>query len=711
MEREQESRYRRETISFLAAIPIGIFPDPSRCLANKVPALGTYAANPVEVLGLLAGGFLIGAIFFLIHRLIFKEYHSKEGPAPERPQRGSEARHHALFEDFPISLWVEDFSRVKQRLDTLRGQGVEDIESYLIAHPEIVAECAALIKVKDVNRAGLKLYKVADKTELIKNIDRFIEAGSNQSFRDELVQIALGKLEFEFEGTNLTSSGEKLNVIVRWSVMPGSEDTLDEVLVSITDITPLKKSEEALRESETLFRATFEHSPVGVGVIAPGGRYLMANQRLCDMLGYSEPELRTRTTVDMTHPDDIPGTQEQVRQLLSGEIDEADVEKRYIHRTGRVIWAQRVTALLRDSQGKPRYFITQVQDISRRRQAEDELTTANAKLTAWLGDLEARTHEMATLNEMVSFLQTCRAPEDAYAVLGKMAPSLFPGDGGALALIHASRKAVEAITAWGDPVYTRNQFRMDDCWALKRARPHLVPDSHHALACRHLTDLPPAYICVPLIAQGDVLGCLHVNTSAGGLSDRKQQLAKMVADAIALSLANLRLRENLRQQSIIDVLTGLFNRRYMEETLERELRRAARAKCPLGIIMADIDHFKNFNDAHGHAAGDILLGELGSYLRSHIRAEDVACRYGGEEFTLILPGSDLKATAGRAESLRSGVSSLRVEYGGHTLETVTLSFGVAAFPKHGASGAELLRAADKALYRAKREGRDRVVTQ
>ncbi len=185
-------------------------------------------------------------------------------------------------------------------------------------------------------------------------------------------------------------------------------------------------------------------------------------------------------------------------------------------------------------------------------------------------------------------------------------------------------------------------------------------------------------------------------------------MAKTLADAIGLSLANLRLRERLRQQSIVDVLTGLFNRRYMEETLEREVRRCARAHQPLSVMMMDLDHFKEFNDRHGHAAGDILLSELGVFLRSHVRLEDVACRYGGEEFTLIFPDSSLESTAQRADLIRLGIESLRVEYGGGVIGPVTISIGVAAFPEHGIDGAEVLRCADEALYRAKREGRNRI---
>jgi diguanylate cyclase (GGDEF)-like protein len=182
-----------------------------------------------------------------------------------------------------------------------------------------------------------------------------------------------------------------------------------------------------------------------------------------------------------------------------------------------------------------------------------------------------------------------------------------------------------------------------------------------------------------------------------------------VAEHIALALANLKLQETLRDQAIRDPLTGLFNRRYMEESLEREVSRAGRSGIPVGVIMLDIDHFKHFNDTFGHEAGDTLLGALGNFLRAHIRGGDIACRYGGEEFTLILPDASFDATRDRAEQLREAVTKLNVLHRGETLGPITLSLGVATFPEHGSIGQAVLLAADGALYRAKHEGRNRVV--
>ena len=188
-----------------------------------------------------------------------------------------------------------------------------------------------------------------------------------------------------------------------------------------------------------------------------------------------------------------------------------------------------------------------------------------------------------------------------------------------------------------------------------------------------------------------------------------QTLAVTVGDHISLALANIRLRETLRHQVVHDVLTGLFNRRYLEETLEREIYRSRRRCASLCLIMLDLDHFKNFNDTYGHEAGDNLLRTLGKFLSDRVRREDVACRYGGEEFVLILAEASQQIVHQRAEEIRGEFSRLPILHRGQVLENVTLSLGVAMFPDHGATGRDVLRAADDAMYRAKAQGRNRVL--
>jgi len=219
-----------------------------------------------------------------------------------------------------------------------------------------------------------------------------------------------------------------------------------------------------------------------------------------------------------------------------------------------------------------------------------------------------------------------------------------------------------------------------------------------------------------MIAQGEVLGVVHLRhnplaaESADSAASLNELLAVTLAEQVAVALMNLKLREALRNQSIRDPLTGLFNRRYMEETLEREMRRAERSHQPLGVVMLDLDHFKHFNDTYGHAAGDLLLRELGALLNTRLRGSDIACRYGGEEFALILPEMPLAIIRQRVEALRLGIKQLYVRHRGQSLGIVTVSAGIAMFPEHAAAGEALLRAADRALYRAKAEGRDRVTS-
>jgi diguanylate cyclase (GGDEF)-like protein len=223
-------------------------------------------------------------------------------------------------------------------------------------------------------------------------------------------------------------------------------------------------------------------------------------------------------------------------------------------------------------------------------------------------------------------------------------------------------------------------------------------------------------MCLPLVAKGDILGLLHLRfrpaapvTDSRTMADVKETAA-ILAEYLALSIANIRLWERLTDQSIRDPLTGVFNRRYMEEALQREIMRASMGQTRVGIIMADIDHFKGFNDTYGHRAGDELLVKLADLFRFELRGSDIVCRYGGEEFVLILPAASTEGTLRRAEHIRDAVKSMRVYFREQLLPSITLSMGIATYPDHGHDFNDLLQIADSALYRAKEGGRDRVVS-
>jgi len=355
--------------------------------------------------------------------------------------------------------------------------------------------------------------------------------------------------------------------------------------------------------------------------------------------------------------------------------------------------------------------------MEERGQAQKELTGAHEKLKNSMGELESRNREAGTLSEMADLLQSCFTLEEASGVIASSAQKLFQGFSGALLGFSASRNVLEATTTWGPSSPAERVFSPNDCWALRRGRLHPSSSDDGAVRCSHLgpvSRLPS--LCTPLMAHGETLGILCLvtepNGSVGGqpsISEVNLKLAVPVAEQAALSFANLKLREKLRYQSVRDPLTGLFNRRYLDESLERELPNAIRKNRCLGVIMLDVDRFKRFNDTFGHDAGDTVLRELGDYLAKFIRRGDLACRYGGEEFTLILPESSLEDTRRRAEELRTSFQQLSIKHRDIVLGKVTLSLGVASLPDHGTTAVELLAAADGALLRAKEDGRDRVL--
>jgi diguanylate cyclase (GGDEF)-like protein len=287
-----------------------------------------------------------------------------------------------------------------------------------------------------------------------------------------------------------------------------------------------------------------------------------------------------------------------------------------------------------------------------------------------------------------------------------------------LYIFSASRNLVKSVATWGDPHLREVAFEPDDCWALRRGQPYIIDAGQFATPCRHLQDIQGGHACLPLMAQGTGLGILYLqNAQSEGaqapgefLTPEDRQLAITVAENVAISLSNLYLQETLRIQSIRDAVTGLFNRRYLEESGERELYRMARGKQPAGLAMIDLDHFKTFNDTFGHEGGDALLRAFGQFLREHLRKEDIACRYGGEEFCILFCESTLDDTVRRAEQLRSEVGNLTVQYRGQHLGVITVSIGVASYPTHGGALTDLIAAADRALYQAKADGRNRVVT-
>jgi diguanylate cyclase (GGDEF)-like protein len=318
---------------------------------------------------------------------------------------------------------------------------------------------------------------------------------------------------------------------------------------------------------------------------------------------------------------------------------------------------------------------------------------------------------------MGDLLQACRTADEAYPILVRYLQRLIPIGSGALYMIHDPKDPADKVAAWGPdaPGTAERELVLNECWALRRGRVYLNEDPASEPVCTHIKEeLSAGYMCVPLMALGVTVGVLHLRLPPGGqpglrFDENHQRLAVKLGENIAIPLNNLKLRDELRGQAIRDPLTRLFNRRYMEETLEREIRRASRHNTSVGIIMFDIDKMKPINDRFGHDAGDLVLRSLGRELLSLFRGEDVACRYGGDEFTIVLPEASLADVWRRAEQMRDTVKKLDLKYDGKQIGPLTLSIGVAAYPDHGQVTERVLLACDAASYASKSEGGDRIM--
>jgi diguanylate cyclase (GGDEF)-like protein len=312
-------------------------------------------------------------------------------------------------------------------------------------------------------------------------------------------------------------------------------------------------------------------------------------------------------------------------------------------------------------------------------------------------------------------LQASHTSDEAYSMISNVLREIFPNYSGCLYLMNDSRGIVENAAEWGACSVKEVFFYPDDCWALRLGRTHVVKEGR-GTPCKHVGDRLKSSLCIPMMAESDAIGVLHLipdhladHAGEPLISPSLETFAKTAADQIALAFLNIRYREALQNQSIRDPLTTLYNRRYMEESLERELHRAQRTEAPVAVVMIDVDHFKRFNDSYGHRTADKMLCLFASFLQGSVRIDDIVCRYGGEEFVLILPSSGLDEAIKRSQQLQEGTRRLYLEADGRPVESFTISVGIGMFPEHGSDSETLLAVADRALYQAKKSGRDRLV--
>jgi len=517
-----------------------------------------------------------------------------------------------------------------------------------------------------------------------------------------------------------TKGGEQFHVSVAISPFEGPDHTPIGFVLIARDITMQKRA-----EAVSKLAAIVEHSDDAIiSNTLEHGLITSWNKGAEHIYGYTASEVLGRPISILAsggHNDEMYRNLEQIK--MGHHIDQREIM--HIKKDGTQIYVSLSISPIKDMSGKVIGASAIARDITERKRAEAALQEAHEKLKVSLRELEERNREFSILTAMNELLQSCITKEEACKVIERSLKLLFPDAEGAIYFFRPSQNILEMIACWGSQSLEQ-VFGREDCLGLRQGRFHLTQvtgEPKLELCCKHLQQLVRGdYLCIPMMAQGETLGVLCLRKVAAEsvlkgksensepyLPESKQNLALAVAEPIALALANLKLRETLLNQAICDPLTGLFNRRYLEEYLERELQRAIRNNRSVGIILLDIDNFKKFNNTFGHEAGDALLSAFGKFLQGRIRGFDFVCRYGGEEFLIIMPEVSLEGTLKRAEELCEAVKQMNMEHRGQQLDQITLSAGVSVFPQNGSTREVLLRAADEALYRAKAEGRDQAV--
>jgi diguanylate cyclase (GGDEF)-like protein len=349
-----------------------------------------------------------------------------------------------------------------------------------------------------------------------------------------------------------------------------------------------------------------------------------------------------------------------------------------------------------------------------RRAIAGQLETQAGQLEEAVALTTRHNRELKLVAELLRAVEAVPSMPEAAPVIARSLAKLLPGVSGTLFLLRdGDDHVLDRHTQWGTPSDQPPEIDLESCWSLRHGARYRTASSGD-LPCPHYrkpADDGAGRLCIPLVTHDELVGMVHLEgLVAGPAHEEQERLAVTVAEQLALALGNARLRESLRRQSVLDPLTGLFNRRHFDAALKRELARARRKNVPVSLVLVDIDHFKRVNDDYGHAVGDAVLRTIAQQLRLGIREGDIACRYGGEEMVLLLPECSAADAGTRAEAIRLALAAIAPHPQGEGPQRVTASFGVAAYPVHAQDAEALFWAADKALYRAKEQGRNRVVT-
>lgn len=594
--------------------------------------------------------------------------------------KASEARHHLIMQGSGVCFWDWHIGRDEVHFEGSLGDGGNfGFEGNLLP-----------------SNVWFRAVHSEDQAQMWALIDAHMR-GKTPSF----------EAEYRIVGTDHQPRWVMARAVVVERTADGSPTRLSGTLV---DIDKRKQVEMALEQERRLFN----NGPVIVIRIRLDEEplYTYFSSNVHELWGYPPGSFdRGCKRAEVVHPEDMARTLEMYREVIASGARHLQTELRYRMHDQSYRWHSLYGKTVRGS--NPPELIGYLIDIEDRKQVDHEIAQQKAMLEELVVNLRDSDHERTLLHQTGDMLNSAKNIDEACAIVQRTAQVMFPGWSGAISTSDASG-SLTVRDQWGSDITARlfPTFGNEQCWALRRGRSHTFLDSRRSVPCQHLECGGHSHstLCVPMVADGKVVGALHLLADAHAVDGevvRTMERAERLGETLKLSLSNLGLRASLQEQAVRDGLTGLYNRRLLAERLPAEITRCQRTGQSLVLAMMDIDHFKRFNDEHGHEAGDLVLHAVARCIGETVRGYDLACRYGGEEFCVVLPGCSMDAAMARLQAMRQMASSLVLRHGGQALPRVTLSGGLAL--ARDESPEQLLARADAALYAAKAAGRDRVM--
>ncbi|MEY4749598.1 MAG: hypothetical protein RIQ60_1812 [Pseudomonadota bacterium] len=464
----------------------------------------------------------------------------------------------------------------------------------------------------------------------------------------------------------------------------------------------------SLEASEARYRRIVDTAGEGVWQLDATGCTVFANEAIAHMLGSTPAALQGRAMAAYVEAG-MAAQLAQWLQLRSGG-ERGRRQLRLLRSDGASLRAELSICPIQDAGGQHAGALVMVTDATERLLQDDQLRATNERLQAMVNELERHKQDMAEVSELNQLLQSARDEAEAVAVIGAAAERLFGDHSGALSMVDDQAGDMARVSAWGDVAWVPQRYARESCWAIRRGTPHEQSPRRGLRCVHHAGDEVGCTLCTPLYIEGELLGVLHVadglDAARSAFDDALRQRVQVFGEVVKLGLSNLRLREHLREQAVRDPLTGLPNRRMFDEILPRELARCSRAGQVLTVAVIDVDHFKRFNDSYGHKVGDRVLQVVASTLTNSVRAGDLCCRYGGDEFLCLLQGMTAAEAKTRFDRVLADLTASTQSGPNQLPEAVSITVGLASATQPGTDAASLVQAADAALYTAKARGRN-----